>query len=345
MPTLHKTTEETKIVLKWLVVFTASLIVIYFLFKGLFAVKEFFFPTPPPPPTVSFGKLPAIVFPKKEKQTLTYSINTLSGTLPVLPDRATVYKTAGFPPNLLSLQRAQGKVSQEGFVRSAIPNGNNVYIWEDTKDINRKLVLNILTYNFDLQSDYLNNQAIVNSRSVPDVQRAISGAQSFLSNVGALPNDVDLSKTITTPLSIIDGRLVKATSLSKAQIIQVDFSQRDINKIPVLYPNPPATTMDFLVSEEAFVPRIVQAHFFHEPLTEISATYPIKTADAAFEELKKGDGYIAQNDDNVSSIAITNEYLAYFANDTEQSYLLPVIVFEGKDFKAYVPAIQSSWTL
>lgn len=71
-------------------------------------------------------------------------------------------------------------------------------------------------------------------------------------------------------------------------------------------------------------------------------TYPIKTAEEAYNELKGGDGYIAI-EPRTSNASITKVYLAYYLSEEYSSYLLPVYVFEGQEFAAMVPAIKSEF--
>jgi hypothetical protein len=53
-----------------------------------------------------------------------------------------------------------------------------------------------------------------------------------------------------------------------------------------------------------------------------------------------GKGFIANMGENVDKVIIRNAYLAYFEPPDKQSYLQPIVVFEGdRDFIAYIPAI------
>ncbi len=117
MFSLHKVTEETKLIFKWLAIGISTAVLLVVLFRVGGNVKEYFFPTPPAPPTVTFGILPAIPFPKNSiNKKLTYSLDTVAGTLPPLPDRATVFETQKRTPNLLDLKNAQEKVKNVDFI-------------------------------------------------------------------------------------------------------------------------------------------------------------------------------------------------------------------------------------
>lgn len=343
MTTLHKMTEKTKMILKWSSVAIITLILLLSIFRVGKNLKEYFFPTPPPPPTVSFGKLPKIAFPKNAiDKDLEYSLDTVSGKLPSFEDRATVYKMIALKPNLLSLKRAQDLVNKIGFYSQGLPLSETVYQWESPDS--KKIVIDILSFNFQFYSDFFSQTEILSAQSLPNENEAITEAVSFLTDLSSFPNDIDLSKTKTTLLSIKDSRLEVATSLSNTQLIRVEFFQKDINKLPIFYPHPPKSTMNVLVGSGKHEGQVVEANFFHQGITEISATYPIKTADEAFSELKNGKAYIAGYSGNSRKILIKNVFLGYYMDEELQEYALPIIVFEGSNgFWGYVEAIKNDW--
>jgi hypothetical protein len=113
-------------------------------------------------------------------------------------------------------------------------------------------------------------------------------------------------------------------------------------KIPVLYPHPPYSTMSFWIASGQNSQEVDAASFVHrEILTDSHATYPIKTAQEAFDALKAGDGYITSYQGADTNILISNVYLGYYLGEENQGYLMPIIVFEGQNnFFAYVSAIK-----
>lgn len=348
MLTLHNVTEYTKKSFKWGIIALFGFLGLIFLYQIGVGIKEYYYPTPPPPPTVSFGKLPQIKFPQLYSgKIFTYSINTVAGTLPVFPDRATIYKLKVNEPNLLALKRAQKKVAQVGFTSSAIPITNTLYEWKDFgaySSLSRNLVLDIQSFDFTLTSEFLTNPDVLTGNNLPNEAGAISTAQSFLENLSFL-EDLDLDKTKTTLLTIKDSSVINATSLSSSQIIRADFFQKDINNLPIYYPNPPYSTINIFIGGGTSQGQAVEAHVLHRAIDDKeSATYPIKTANVAFEELKKGNSYIASFNSSEAEISIKNIFLGYYLGDKEQKYLMPVIIFEGSSgFYAYVSAIKDAW--
>jgi hypothetical protein len=247
----------------------------------------------------------------------------------------------------------------------------------------RKLTFNTVDFSFKLISDYLPSLTVLQAQNLSDQNAAITAAQTLLNSINLFPTDIDIAKTnmqnpslhyVTYPqlYSIQNDQLLPASSLSDAQIIRVDFYQKDIkydmtagiqgdihtlkewkDPIPVLYPHPPYSTMSFWIGSGPSSPQVVQANFVHQDInltpnasdpTAPLATYAIKSAQQAFEELKNGQGYVAAYAGSGTNILINNVYLAYYLGETQQKYLMPIIVFEGNNgFFGYVSAVSNDW--
>lgn len=347
MITLHNATEGTKSLLKWAAITGVSLFFIVFLYRIAVNIKEYFYPTPPPPPTVSFGKLPAINFPiQLNTKAFNYSIDTLSGNLPNLGDRAKVYKILSIEPNLLALKKTQERVTQIGFPEKSRRISDTLYEWKESSTPFKRIVFDIQSSNFTLSSEFINDSTVLSSKNLPTEEEAKTFSKAFLTKLSLFPNDIDESKTKTSLLSISNSSVTPATSLSKTNIIRVDFFQKDIEKTPILYPKSPYSTISIFVASAAFQNQVVEGHFFHQEVdTKNSATYPIKTAKEALEELKKGKAYIASlPSSNTDQVSIKNVFIGLYMEDKEQEYLMPIIVFEGNDgFYAYTSAVKDNW--
>lgn len=259
------------------------------------------------------------------------------------------------------------------------PVGGNNYEWEETtpdqNGFENNMIYNIVTQNFTMSSDYLTQLSVIQAQSIQDLNYpsdVIPTVQSFLSNLNSFTSDIDFTLTqsppagdayTTTPLlySVTNGQLTPTTALSTAQVIRVDLYQKEIDyslnagenqnpsqlqnftmQLPILYPHPPYSTMNFFVASGQNNADVVSANFNHQTinLQSNNATYPIKSAEQAFDDLKNGKGYIAAYSGTGNQIVITNVFLAYYMGATPQNYLTPIVVFEGQNgFFAYVPAI------
>ena len=103
--------------------------------------------------------------------------------------------------------------------------------------------------------------------------------------------------------------------------------------------------MRLVVAAGSLTGKVVDGKFSYQNILDESATYPIKTAGQALEELKNGKAYIATHTNTDTKVLIKNVYLGLYSEGRLQQYLTPVIVFEGNnEFIAFVPAITDEWT-
>lgn len=346
MTTLQVVTNLSRKVLAIGAMLTIGGLILYFGIKIGFAIKEALHPTPPPPPTVSYGKLPAIIFPTQgDLPSFTYSVNTVTGTLPDLGDRATVHKIKSIQPNLLALDNAKTALNAVGFTNNPKPVNETDYSWTNNETPAKTIMLNIQTDNFALTSSYKDDATIDQATNLPDQTHAIGAINDFLTNLKAVPDDIDDSKTKISLFAISNGTLAPATSLSSAQIVRVDLFQKDVDKLPIYYSQPSYSSMNFLLgSTDTLDPQIVEAHFFHQSISSDSATYPIKTAQNAVDDLKAGKVYIASYPPETTQITIRNITLGYFMSNSQQPYLMPIIILQGdNNFFAYDSAVTDEW--
>jgi len=341
MPTLNKVTSETRFILKW----GAIIIVIILVIKIGIAIKEKLYPAPPAPPTVAFGKLEPIKFPANAiDKPLTYVLDTISGTLPVFPDRAKIYKISPNRVDFISLEKAQNKVSKLGFGTKKTLISENTYQWVDRNTLLRKISFNILSSDFIYSSSFVTDSIIQSGINLPSESEAINIAKTFLESVLSFSNNIDLAKTKTTLHTIKNYTIIPSTNISEAQIIRVDFFEQDIDKLPIYYPKPMSSTTNLLISGGENSPQVVEAFYAHKNIAKESATYPIKSASLAFLQLKQQKAYIASFTGKDTNVAIKNIFLGYYLGKDEQKYLIPIIIFEGdNDFFAYISAVKDEW--
>ncbi len=391
--TLHDTTEFAK---KGGIVFALLVgvgIILAIFFRVGAVIHSILFPPKIQAPNVAYGKLQPPIFPQSNfNGEYTYSINTVSGTLPDdFPDRLNVYPMIINQPDVLNLKNAEQNITNLQFVDStgnnlpAIPIGGSNYEWRETSPgptgFQRAIVFNIVSQNFTMNSNYLTQLSVLQARYVQnmhDQTEAIQPVQNFLSTINSPVSDIDFTLTQNPPstenyttapqlYSVSNGQLTPTTSIASAQVIRVDLYQKEIDytitagrdqdlthsqnfdmTLPIVYPHPPYSTMNFLVASGQNEADIAVANFNHQKINlapDTQGTYPIKSAQQAFDDLKKGRGYIASYNGNGNQILITNVFLAYYMGTSLQNYLTPVVVFEGQSgFFAYVPAIPTDTT-
>lgn len=341
MPTLHDTTELTKNIVKWGGIGITSIIILVFLVRGSIVVYKSIFPDTLPEPEAKFGVIPQIQFPlNKYTNDYTYVLDTVSGNLPTFPDRADVYETFVPVPNLLNLRNTRAKLATVDFILNETRITDTVYSWNDRTNRDKKITYNIVSNDFSIVSNYLSDPFLRNQQGSPPSNVAINLAIEFLESLELFPLDFDEKLTTTQYLTLQNNETFPATSISTGMITRVDIFQKAINKIPIVYPSPPFSSLYFLISKLGSQDTIIESSFNHQRVTEISSPYPLKTIQTAFEELKRGKGYIAAYYGTNKEISIKEVYLAYYMSDAKQQYLQPIYVFEGKNgFFGYVPAI------
>lgn len=382
--TLHETTENVKKGGIATGIGLGVIITIVMIFKMSVMVFNILFPPNIAPPSMAYGKLPPLAFPPNAVEgNFVYKINTATGDLPNdFPDRLNVFPIIKDNAGLLNLKAVESKVAILRFVDDqnkllpGIPLGNGNYQWEDPTGIKRKIIFDIVTFNFALTSNYLTSNTARRGRTLSTQDAAIQTVQAYLTSIDLVPNDLDIEKTkhpdpelsyLTAPrLYAIaqDGSLTTASSLLLARVIRVDLYQKNVTyelntgvsndkkelqklniDMPVLYPKPPFSTMNFLIAAGESDAEIVDAHFLHQKINyapDTEGTYPIKSPQEAFEEVKAKKAYIANyNTPEDNQILITKVYLAYYLGEEPQEYLMPIIVFEGQNgFYAYVSAVK-----
>ena len=348
MPTLTTVTTATKSTLKWLSISMVYFSILFAVIKIGVAIKERLAPAPPPPPTLAFGKLPSISFPKGEiDKTLTYSLDTITGFLPVLPYQAKVYKMTQIKPRFLALDNTRRKTANVGFRSSEVKLSKNWYRWTDESYPFREITLDIFfSHYFTLSSPFLSDPLASRfATNFSNENSAVNTAQEFLLGMSSFPQDIDPARTKTLFYSISrDGDLVPETKASKAQVVRVDFFQKDIDKLPIYYPNASTSTLNLLVTSIQNQQIVIGINFPYQPISKSAYTYPIKTSSQAFSELKAQKAYIASYFGSATNISIKNVFLGYYIGREKQDYLMPVVIFEGQNgFFAYVSAVTDEW--
>lgn len=332
----------TKKFVKWIAVIIGLIVGMIIVFRVGGFIKNIVAPTPPPPPTVTFGALPPLDLPASlVNKNYSYTIDTVTGHLPTFPDRAKVFKIAPPTTDLLALTKADTRARHSGFTSSSQKIKDNVYQWtEPFSPIGKRLEMDIFSSEFDISSNFINDENIKNSTNIPSPDQAKEMVKIFLSNMDALHED--MKKDQSYFFSIQDGKLISTNSFADTKIIEINFFQEDLDKLPIYYPQPYTSTMRFLVAGNNGQGEIVEGNFFHQEITDESATYPIKTADEAYSNLKKGEAYVASP--GKEEVAIQNVFLAYYMNDKRQDYVMPIVIFQGDNgFIAYVSAISEKW--
>lgn len=316
-----------------------------FLFNTTKAIYLKIFPPSPPEPTVKYGGLPRLAFPEKATlENITYKLETPSGGFPVITTQLPVYVMPPIPSNLKALEEAQTIAGELGFltngklISDSIP---NVYVFQKNK-YPSVFTINIVSGVFSISYDLSQDSSLFVVPLTSEV--AIKQVQSYLSSADLLPADLSDGRYTYEFYKIEKGELVPVLSLSEANAIKVNVFRGNYNDLPSVTPNFPEANIWFMLGGSGSK-QIIGAQYRYFPINkDENSTYPIKTAEKAWEDLQNNQAYIASYDGNGQAVTVRKVYLAYYDAGQYQVYYQPVFVFEGDDnFMAYVPAIDDKY--
>lgn len=296
-------------------------------------------------PDTKFGLLPPINFPKSKVSTsnFSYSLDTTTGGLPkvgVDPGFGKIIKvyfvTQTFA-SFLSADRAGALAAN--FNLTAPPE-----ILSETKykytNQNKNLTVDLDSSNFS----YRNEATISANVSLDDDNKLVSDFEQILTSLGVMKDDLKTGRTKVTLLKNAGGLLTPTQLRSEATAAQISLWPSPLDKKSIF-------TADF---DKALVNAVVLGSagkldyylslgFTYYPIdTSTFATYQIKGAEGAFEDLKSGKGVVIAEPKS-PQVSITSVYLGYFLSDDYSPYLQPIFIFEGPNFVAYVNAISDQF--
>lgn len=336
---LANVTKEARLSLKIGGAVIALVIILFIVIKGGGFVASVLFPKPPAPPQEGFGELPSIAFPQSTNTIPEFRVNTVSGVLPGFAPTIPVYKLKENAPTITALQTAKIKAGSLGYTQNQQEISSNVYRWSKDGE-NNSLLYNIVSFDFSVNSDYLNNPNLTIG-DLSSSQNLTNAAFGFIDALGADRLDIDSSKSIISYYALANGQLTPTDSPTSASVARIYFIQNQVNQLSIYYPTTNPSTLFFTLSGPQSE-NVVEANYNHfAPDLAQFSTYPLKTADEALADLKNGKGYIVRPT-TASTVDITDVTLGYYLSDNPtQKYLMPIIVFTGaNNFQAYVSGVR-----
>jgi hypothetical protein len=298
-------------------------------------------PPPVPPPTVTYGKIPAVVFPIVEgAKRPEIVLETISGGLPRFQDRANVYPVEINKSRLLTLERYREKAKSLRINSEPIRVDDRTYRFIHATEpvvLEVDLITNVVSYKYDWTTDV----TMMEKGTIPRGEEAVNEAKSFFSRIGLLTDDLAVGTAKYKYLTATGSALVPAPEVAEANFVRVDLFRADKDKIKVVTAGGETSPVYALISAKSRDGiRVVQASYQYSQLVSGTsvATYPLKPITTAWNELTSGGGFIVKS-------VLPKEYvrkisLAYYESNEPQDYLQPVYVFEGDaGFTAYVSAI------
>jgi hypothetical protein len=158
---------------------------------GSLAIKLYLVAFPPYiAPTVRFGILPKMVFPEKEFEKKTFSLELSNDNWPKFPDQSKVFMIYRSKSIIGALEEAKKTAKLVGFTGEPKEIRIGVYEFSDLVS-NKKMTINVLTGNFDISYPYLSDQLLLSPDDMPSKEEAVNYAKNYLDQAGKLFTDLD----------------------------------------------------------------------------------------------------------------------------------------------------------
>lgn len=287
-------------------------------------------------PTLAFGPLPKLKFPDPTvaSSNFSYSLDTQTGALPEnLPELFKVYSVAQLATDLLALDRAKNLAGVLSFNKNPQAISATQYKFIDVEN-GGELIVDLDTGNFKFRRPVATSSA----NDFEDIEDFISedhqsrGFKNFLSSRNLLKDQL-----ATGRIEVSYNTPVKRDS----QFVTMNLWQDDIEETPIVTPKFNEALIKTIATNNRDTDKkyILMDYTFWPIDLNNFGTYPIKTAEEAFEELKNGEGFVSI-EPRTGTVSITQVYLAYYLSEEYSNYLQPVYVFEGPQFAGIVPAIK-----
>lgn len=284
-------------------------------------------------PDAKFGLLPPIDFPEASVSTsnFSYSVDTSTGNLPKVGAESgfeklvKVYFVTKTFASLLSTEKSQ--ILAEKFDIRTEP--------EILSETNYRFKSNEKTLTVDLNNNnfiFQNNLTKLEKIRLDDDNKLMSDFVSTLESLGFLNDDLRKGRSKIIHLETGPG------------VAQISLWPSLVDNKPILTPQFDTSLINARIFKSAEnLNNYLSLNFTYYPIdTSTFATYPLKTSEEAFADLKSGKGVVII-EPLKANVSITFIYLGYFSAENYTAYLQPIFVFEGPHFVAYVPAVSNEF--
>lgn len=329
------TLTQTALLTKQIITISISLLIFGLIgFIGYRIWYAHYLSTLPPveeKPDTRFGLLPMPDFPKSNvtSSNFSYSVDTSTGNLPrvgVDTNFEKIIKVYFIPkPAATLLSSENSKILAEKFKITTEPQ-----ILSETQyrfiDKDKSLTVDLDSGNFI----YLKEATISGKEKLSEDKKLVSDFQNNLQSLGVLKEDIASGRS----------KVLK----NEPGIAQISLWPKSIGNRQILTPQFDISPTNAKVyrSADSLENYLTLNFTYFPPDISTFATYPIKTSEQAFDDLKSGKGVVVV-ESGKSQISITSVYLAYYTPETYAPYLQPIFVFEGPHFVAYVSAVSSEF--
>ncbi len=291
-------------------------------------------------PDTKFGPLPSLDFPRSSvsSSNFNYSIDTSTGNLPKIgidpgfEKNIKVYFVINPVATLLSSEKSQALAEKFGITTSPeILNDTNYRFSNQGKNLN----VNLDSGNFA----YTKIATTSAKQQFDDDTKLVSDFQHTLLTLGVFKQDLT-GRNKVVYLKNDNGNFTPTALKSNADAAQISLWPQSLDGKPIYTIDYNKSLVNAVVTQSANnIENYLSLNFTYFPVDTTFATYPLKTSDAAFEDLRSGKGVVVITP-NKPQVSITSTSLGYYMPEIYSPYLQPIFVFEGPNFAAYVPALR-----
>lgn len=342
------TLTKTAILVKRVIFFSAiSGIVSIISFVGYSAAHNYYISRLPPPevkPDTKFGKLPPPDFPDSlvPSSNFTYTLDTVTGNLPKFNQDPgfdkiiKVYFVNKPVATLLSPDRSAAFAAKFGITTPPQVLSELVYRYYQN---DKTITIDIDTQNFK----YAKVNVPLATELLPDENSLIAGFKGILSNAGAIKGEFEEGLGKVTYMKMENEKLVPTSVRSEARYAHISLWPKSLDNKVINFPKYNVSLVSALVSQSSDrLEDYLSIEFTYWAVdTTTVATYPAKSLDLAFDELKSGQGTVII-EPPTPQVSITSVSFGYYMSENYKPYLEPIYIFEGPQFVAYVGAVDNS---
>lgn len=349
MASLTETAKLTRKVIRYGAVAFVAISILWFVGGAAISYYRALNPPAPAPPTMDFGLLPPVIFPKENgRPKLTLELPT--GTIPKFPDRMSVFYAPTKRSGFLDAQKAIDTARGLGFTFNPDIRSEINYVWTNQDPLASRLQMDIVSGHFVLARTWQNNPALLSLTNFTSNQQVIDDVTNYLRKASLMPNDVKAGP-LPTYLKAVSGKLTQTISLSEADFVRVDFFRNNLETIDKETKKVVSSYPFYRLDPDFGLIRAIESgsrdnsdkvveldyNYTNVDYTK-SGTYPIKTGDAAWQEFSSGGGYVTDKSKKNGSVAVRRVLLGYF-DSSSQNYAMPIYVFLGDSFVGYLSAV------
>ena len=174
--------------------------------------------------------------------------------------------------------------------------------------------------------------------------KLIADFHSMLDSFGILREELKTGRSKIMYLRTEEGELTSTQDPNQAEAAQISIWPKNLGDKQIFTPEFNKSLVNGNVLGSANnLENYLSLNFTSWTIDETTyATYPTKSADVAFEDLRLGKGVVVI-EPLKPQVSITSIYLGYFMSENYNIYLQPIYIFEGPNFVAYVSAISEQY--